>query len=104
MKSSVSRFLFDIAGLFFEVFVPFVMIAVLCLALTFGLVSALMYGCAQPSCYAQWEKSGMPVHWSFWGGCQLQQADGTWVVDTAYVVLNKNVHIDDDNKNNTNHK
>ena len=67
------------------------------LAVVLLIVGALAVGGAyaleRPSCIARWTDSGIETRWSFFGGCQLRQANGDWITDTAYLALNKNVNI-----------
>jgi hypothetical protein len=67
-----------------------ILLAVLLLV---GIVTGVTCGIERLTCHAQWADSGMAVRWSFFGDCQLKQADGTWITDDAYVALNKNVNV-----------
>lgn len=39
---------------------------------------------SQYSCFASWEDSGMPVKYSFMGGCKIQLTDGKWIPEDRY--------------------
>jgi hypothetical protein len=50
------------------------------IALILGAVNKL----TQYSCFAAWEDSGMPVKYSFMGGCKIQLPDGKWIPEDRY--------------------
>jgi hypothetical protein len=42
------------------------------------------YTISRPTCYAQWEDSGMNVDWGFWSDCRVEVEPGKWIPADRY--------------------
>lgn len=50
----------------------------------FGFIGGMYTVLDRPSCDAETLHMGFPHQWTFWGGCQIEVADGKWIPLTNY--------------------
>jgi hypothetical protein len=63
-----------------------ILVALLVLVVFVAMVVGLVYCIEPPSCDSRTEDIGMDHRWSFWGGCQVNLSDGTWIPLKNYIV------------------
>ena len=51
------------------------------------LAGVMTYTFARPSCHAETAQIGHPARWSFWGACQIQVEDGSWIPLRNYTYI-----------------
>lgn len=59
-----------------------ILIAVIAIGL--GVPFGFKYVAERYGCAAAWADSGMSSRYSFFGGCQIQLKDGTWIPSSRY--------------------